>query len=241
MLTVNPGETTLYICGLSDYSLCLELAEEIDKLPYETLLSRTRAWWQAFSARRVALPAPLDEVADNIAVLLKAQQDEGGGVLAGSNYHLAYVRDMYGVSRGFIALGYVEEAKKIMRYYKGVWDRYGKINNAQAMGYEGIFHVHENDNTEITGYLIIAAFDIYKAEGDKAFLDEMLPMLKWAMEAQISTIENNMLPFNGDENPMWPAAFCPATPSCRARLRQRFCSSPAASSTAATPMIRTDF
>lgn len=199
VLTVNCGETILYICGLSDYGQCLELAEATAKLPYDVLLSRTRAWWQAFSARRVALPQPLDAVADNIAVLLKAQQDDCGGVLAGSNYHLAYVRDMYGVSRGFIALGYVDEAKKIMRYYKRIWDRYGKIDNAQAMGYEGIFHVHENDNTEITGYLIIAAFDIYKADGDKAFLNEMLPMLKWAMEAQISTIQNNMLPFNGDE------------------------------------------
>ena len=52
---------------------------------------------------------------------------------------------------------------------------------------------------EITGYLVVQAFDIYKAGGGRAYLDSLLPMLKWALEVQMKHLKNDMLPFNGDE------------------------------------------
>ena len=67
------------------------------------------------------------------------------------------------------------------------------------MGDSHHFHIHENDNVEITGYLIIQAFDYYNASQDKDFLIRIMPMLEWAWFAQVEELKENMLPFNGDE------------------------------------------
>ena len=87
----------------------------------------------------------------------------------------------------------------ILDFYWRVWQRSGLIHNAQAIGYPGIFHRHENDETEITGYLVVQAFDYYRKTRDTAFLREIMPMLEWATEAQQRNLIDGMLPFNGDE------------------------------------------
>ena len=73
------------------------------------------------------------------------------------------------------------------------------IANAQAMGVDGIFHVHENDEVEITGYLLLQAADLLECTGDTEFFRSLVPMLNWALFAQIKWLHNDMLPFNGDE------------------------------------------
>ncbi|MGN0201458.1 MAG: hypothetical protein ACI399_00950 [Candidatus Cryptobacteroides sp.] len=141
----------------------------------------------------------LKEAVDNVGTLLKCQQGEEGGVLAGIVYHMVYVRDHYGVSRAMLALGHSGEAKKVLQYYFEIFSEYGYIRNAQASGWKGIFHPHENDETEITGYLIVQAFDYYEKTGDAEFIEEIMPMLEWAAAAQQKNIVKGMLPFNGDE------------------------------------------
>ena len=126
-------------------------------------------------------------------------QSSEGSVLAGIIYHMGYVRDQYGVSRALLALGEWERARMILDFYWRVWQRSGLIHNAQAIGYPGIFHRHENDETEITGYLVVQAFDYYRKTRDTAFLREIMPMLEWATEAQQRNLIDGMLPFNGDE------------------------------------------
>ena len=79
---------------------------------------------------------------------------------------MGYVRDQYGVSRALLALGEWERARMILDFYWRVWQRSGLIHNAQAIGYPGIFHRHENDETEITGYLVVQAFDYYRKTRD---------------------------------------------------------------------------
>jgi hypothetical protein len=59
--------------------------------------------------------------------------------------------------------------------------------------------VHENDEVEITGYLLLQACDIYEADGDAEFFGSLLPMLDWALKVQLKWLHNDMLPFNGDE------------------------------------------
>ncbi len=61
------------------------------------------------------------------------------------------------------------------------------------------FHVHENDEVENTGYLIMGAFDILASTGDQRFVEKIFPMLDWAWEAQTKNLVLDMLPFNGDE------------------------------------------
>ena len=203
------GESWLFFAGGPDYPRAVLNAEAALGTPVEQMLARTRHWWQAFTHGRRDWAAELSpelpqrdhllQTADSVAVLIRAQQSNEGAVLAGHNYHMAYVRDQYGVSRGLLALGHVEQARRILEFYWKVWHSHGRIHNAQATGVDGVFHVHENDEVEITGYLIRQAFDLLQCSGDGAFLDLIFPMLEWAWEAQKKHLVAGMLPFNGDE------------------------------------------
>ena len=134
---------------------------------------------------------------------IKTQQDEEGGVIAGYPYHLGYVRDQFGVAKGMLKLGMKEEALKVLYYFLNEYKREGRINNAHGLGVKGVKHVHENDDVEITGYIVLMFFDYYATIDDDAkkteLFKEFLPLLKWALETQINQIEKGMLPFNGDE------------------------------------------
>jgi hypothetical protein len=134
-----------------------------------------------------------------VSVIIKTQEARGGGILAGYPFHLLYVRDQYGVSRCLLRLGYTEEARGILERDWGIWKRHGCIHNAQAADVDGVFHIHENDEVEITGYLILQAFDYAKTSNDWVFVKEILPMLDWAWTVQQKHLVHDMLPFNGDE------------------------------------------
>ena len=174
----------------------------------ESLQKASAKSWKKYAAKQHRFKAsnlPDDRrdeffrAVDDIGVLIKSQQGREGGVLAGIVYHMGYVRDQYGVSRALLALGHSEEARGILEFYHNIWKAYGYIQNAQAIGYPGIFHRHENDETEITGYLVVQAFDYFRKTNDAAFLERILPMLEWATQAQQRNLIDGMLPFNGDE------------------------------------------
>ena len=93
----------------------------------------------------------------------------------------------------------LQEFNRAVDFYFGIWQEFGYIKNAQAIGYSGIFHRHENDESEITGYLVVQAFDYYRKTGDAAFIKRILPMLEWATQAQQRNLIDGMMPFNGDE------------------------------------------
>jgi hypothetical protein len=208
-IVCGAGTSEILIVGGSSYPVCIENSEAIIALGTEASMDRTLAWWKDFSRKRhrfLDLESSADPTdrkilksLDDVAVLLKVQQGRDGGVLAGYPFHLAYVRDQYGVSRCLQALGCLSEAKGILTFYLSVWNRHGRIHNAQGIGVDGVFHVHENDEVEITGYLILQAFDYLDATGDAAFLHTLAPMLSWAWEAQKRNLSGDMLPFNGDE------------------------------------------
>lgn len=210
-LTFGAGESWLYIAGGPEYPQTIENIAAVLALPGESLLTRTQAYWQTFTRSRGDISARLPyrsagmqrerllRAVDDVSVLIKAQQSAEGGVLAGHNYHLCYVRDQYGVARGLLAAGHTAAAKAILEYYWRIWQRHGRIQNAQAAGVDGAFHVHENDEVEITGYLIRQACDLQQATGDVEFTAEIFPLLAWAYEAQKRHLIDGMLPFNGDE------------------------------------------
>ncbi|HHY83366.1 MAG TPA: hypothetical protein GX505_11935 [Clostridiales bacterium] len=208
-VTVGQGKHELYVIGGEDYRECRLFSEEVCKTGYRDLFDRTNLNWKVFSGRKHNIASSLREDAplrseflnalDSVSVLIKAQQGQEGGVLAGHNYHLAYVRDQYGVFRCLLKLGYYEEAKRILLFYWNIWKKFGRICNAQGIGVPGLFHEHENDEVEITGYLILQSFDYLEATGDRDILIETLPMLEWAFDAQKKHLVSGMLPFNGDE------------------------------------------
>lgn len=204
-----PGESFIYIIGGPSYPKCIQNTEDILSREWSVVLEDTKQYWMDFTSRRKNFDQLLPEhlpgrefllsTIDSVSVLIKTQQAEDGGVLAGHNYHMAYVRDQYGVSRCLLTLGYLDEARAILDFYWNIWKRHGRIHNAQTMGVDGIFHIHENDEVEITSYLIIQAFDYYRSSKDQEYINTILPMLIWALEVQLKHLEGYMLPFNGDE------------------------------------------
>jgi hypothetical protein len=203
------GESYLYLIGGPEYPDVMNNTRMVLDTPPETLLARTGKYWEDFTGSRndfsAILPSStpsrskLLQTIDDVAVLLKTQQSSQGAVLAGYPYPLGYVRDQYGVSRGMLALGLYPEAKSILNFYWQIWKKYGFIHNAQAIGIDGIFHIHENDEVESTGYLILQAFDLVNITHDAAFMETIAPMLDWAYNSQKKWLVSDMLPFNGDE------------------------------------------
>jgi hypothetical protein len=209
IITLNPGESELYFSGGPEYPEVISHSEEAQKSGYAKLLDRTRDWWKAFTAERIdfehqfpsnlPLREKLLQTIDDVSVMLRTQMAMEGAVIASYNHPLGYVRDQYGVSRGLLALGYFKEAKNILNFYWNIWKKYGEIHNAQGIGIEGVFHVHENDEVETPGCLIIQAFDLLEKSGDDAFMAEIFPMLEWCWVVQKKHLVRGMLPFNGDE------------------------------------------
>ena len=208
ILSAPLGGGALYVvAGRSDEELARNVRKATATSPDRQL--KLAIWeWQKYSDEQKRFPGKnlartqreeFDRATDDVGVLIRAQQGSQGAVLAGIVYHMGYVRDQYGVSRALLALGHNREARKILNFYYNVWKENGFIKNAQAIGYPGIFHRHENDEVEITGYLVVQAFDYYGRTGDAAFLKQILPMLEWATEAQRKHLIDGMLPFNGDE------------------------------------------
>lgn len=207
-VSCDAGESYLYCIGGPLYPQCISSAKTTLGRPYDSLVADTRTWWLAFSERRrpfdKILPRTLPmrdkllQTIDDVSVALKTQQGAEGGFLAGHNYHLAYVRDEYGVSRCLLALGYDAEAKAILEYYWKIWRRWGVLHTAQGIGVDA-FHVHENDQVELTSYLIIQAFDYLKQTHDEQFVRQIFGMLAWAWNTSKTKLIRDMLPFDGDE------------------------------------------
>lgn len=159
-----------------------QASDESDMAEYSPLaqiVERTTLYWNSFLARGRAVPPALASVCEDVAVMIKSQQGIDGAVIAGYPFHLAYIRDQYGVARGLLKMGFYAEAEAILEYYWQVWSQYGVLHNAQSVGEHGIFHIHENDKVEITGYLAIFPFDLYQASGNKELLLRVMPMIEF--------------------------------------------------------------
>ena len=202
------GEGCMIVVGADSYPACVEATSRALAAGPDEILRAAREEDGAFHQRRLErMPAlkahPLAEAVreagEGVSFLIRAQQGQNGGVLAGHNYHLSYVRDQYGTFRGLLAMGCLEEAAAIVRFSNDVFARSGRLANAQAIGIANSFHEHENDAVEITGYLLLQSTKLLEAAGDRAFFDEQRPMLDWALRSQIAQLHRGMLPFNGDE------------------------------------------
>lgn len=199
-LILHKGKGKIIICTEKSQNQ-LKTLENSDKDSKESVI----AYWQnKYAITEKFLRNKIDynkygKIYEDVYFCIMSQASQCGGGMAGSKYNMSYVRDQFGVFKGYCVLGLYDKAKGLLQYYWRIYQQYGKIHNAQTMGYMGGFHIHENDLVEITGYLVLQARDYLKYTGDKDFVLEMLPMLKWAMQVQKSQLHNSMLPFNGDE------------------------------------------
>lgn len=204
-LVLKGGTGNLFFSFEWDEPKALSNLAEVLKAGVDSAMEDAVSANESFHRRRTANAAlpdevtgRLDEAMFSVAELIRAQQGEQGGVLAGHNYHLAYVRDQFGVQRGLLTLGCYDEVKRILLYYNDVFTKHGRIHNAQGIGVDA-FHVHENDEAEITGYLVIGVIEYITCTGDYETFKKLVPMVMWAMDAQADQLCHGMLSFNGDE------------------------------------------
>ncbi len=208
-----PGKSSLAIVGDNCFATGLPIAEKVAAENIRTVgtpslqfLNQTRKYWNSFTEKREKLTDSFGKLSDKdkniidgVATLIKAQQSDDGGAMAGHYYPLAYVRDQYGVAKGMLALGMVEEAKQALQFRIDKFNTFGNLHNAESMGTDCVRHVHENDDVEQTGYIILQARDYFNKTGDSEFIETLLPMLEWCWNAQLKHLAGGSLPFNGDE------------------------------------------
>ena len=203
---LKPGIGSLIITSAFQWPEGEENIQRILASGVDSLLNDTRVFWNRFTARRYQdrpelanLDRNIQNVLDGVAVLIKAQQSECGGVMAGHFYPLAYIRDQYGTAKGMLSLGMIEEARKNLLFRYRKFQRFGTLQTAETMGTNCARHMHENDEVEGPAYTILQARDYLQAGGDTHFLPELLPMLEWCWDVQKKHVINGLLPFNGDE------------------------------------------
>ncbi len=196
--------------GMTYPELIINLEYALSLSFQKTIIDRKTDWENFFKRttdfNTLLGPVPMRnellEAVEAVKIADRVQQDKSGGEIAGYPYHLGYVRDNYGVMRGMLSLGMIEEAIRILLYFNNEFKHSGCVANAQGLGFFGTKHIHENDDSEITGYLTLMITDIlgYIPENDhKSLIIETLPMLEWALSEQCKHIIEGMLPFNGDE------------------------------------------
>jgi len=201
-----PGVGGFAVAGANSYPEGVLLAGQIAADGPEGFLERTRKFWRDFTNRREDLTSSLGDlsdgekvIADGVATLIKVQQSDDGGAMAGHYYPLAYVRDQYGVAKGMLALGMVDEARKALEFRREKFKRFGNLKNAESMGGDFARHIHENDDVEQTGYILLQARDYFNATHDLEFIKTLFPMLEWCWNVQLKHLAGGSLPFNGDE------------------------------------------
>ena len=191
-------------CGTDSYACCMDLSAQILGADLDAIKRDFFAHWQdILSQIRVddsVLGADFNvrELIEAVAVALITQTADQGGVIAGSFYHLAYGRDMYGVFRGYMALGLHEYAKRMICYMTDVFRQKGYMPNASGLGMS-CSHRHENDEVEQTGYYLLELLEYIRATGDVSFLAERMDYARYLLSAQQQHLCDGMIPFNGDE------------------------------------------
>jgi hypothetical protein len=209
MINIGIGGGRILFCGGLDLPSTVETLEQILLNESASWIELSRNYWKEFKGRRhdFALMIPDDhimrekmlEAIDSISVLIKCQQSKSGGVAAGHYYQVAYVRDMFGVSRGLLALGYTSEVRAILQFWLEKFRLFGNLLNAEGMGNGSARLLFTNDEVEIPAYVILNCFNYYECTGDEAMLREMIPVMEWALEVQLGHLCEGMTEFSGDE------------------------------------------
>ena len=211
MITFPAGESHLIFVGgeygdlgTSSFANCMTLSETMLAADLDGIYTDFLAHWGEIFASvkvdRAALASipDADELIESVAAALITQTSREGGVIAGAFYHLAYGRDMYGVFRGYMALGLYDYARRMVSYMCDTYRQKGFMPNASGMGMS-CSHRHENDEVEQTGYYLLELLDYAEETGDVDFLRDRMDYATYLLTAQERNLRNGMIPFNGDE------------------------------------------
>ena len=192
------------VMGTSSFAGCMILSETMLNADLDRVYADFLTYWgELFDSIKIdrSLLASIpnaDELIESVASALITQTSAEGGVIAGAFYHLAYGRDMYGVFRGYMALGLYDYARRMVAYMCDTYREKGFMPNASGMGMS-CSHRHENDEVEQTGYYLLELLDYAEQTGDINFLRDRMDYACYLMKAQEKHLIKGMIPFNGDE------------------------------------------
>ena len=190
--------------GTSSFAGCMTLSETMLTADLDGIYSDFLTHWgKIFGSIKIdrsllASVPDADELIEAVASALVTQTSVEGGVIAGAMFHLAYGRDMYGVFRGYMAMGLHEYARRMVSYMCETYREKGFMPNASGMGMS-CSHRHENDEVEQTGYYLLELVDYAEETGDMDFLRDRMDYACYLMTAQEKHLVKGMIPFNGDE------------------------------------------
>lgn len=190
--------------GKDSFPNCMKLSETMLKADLDAVLADFLAHWKKIfdeiTVDRAALATIPngDELVEAVATALITQTSAEGGVMAGAFYHLAYGRDMYGVFRGYMAMGLYRYARAMVAYMADIYRQKGYMPNASGMGMS-CSHRHENDDVEQTGYYLLELCQYTAATGDSDFFRDRLDYGLYLLDVQEKQLAGGMIPFNGDE------------------------------------------
>lgn len=209
VLDVSSDGGCVAFVGGPEFDKCAENADYLLSLDPERAIDEYKATVKGYADSidikdkiKGKYKSEIAAAAESCHLAVKTQQDSSGGISAGYPYCLGYVRDQYGAARGLIALGDIPSAISITEFFLESYIKNGTVHNAYGMKMPTVAHIHENDKTEITGYLMLMVLDCLDSLPDgekKEYFSKMLPLLKECARLQRSQIRKGMLPFNGDE------------------------------------------
>jgi hypothetical protein len=209
LVSMKPGKGRLILSSNISHPVTVSNMEDILKNPGNNYLDQSREFWYAYASRRpdfnsrIRADHPLKDgildAIDGVSVLIKCQQSSDGGVMAGHKYNMAYVRDMSGVFRGLMALGYIPEARAILDFWLRKFALFGNVLCADGMGNDAARLPLTNDEVEVPAYLIHNCFLYYEQTKDDDFMAGAFPMMEWAFEIQLPHLVEGMTEFSGDE------------------------------------------
>ena len=212
-----PGFCRILFSSAVTYPEAVILVEDVLRSNKSDWMEQSRQYWIEFTGRRTDFSSyiPINhsyrehilDAIDSVSVLIKSQQSKCGGVAAGHYYNLAYVRDQWGVVRGLLALGYIDEARAVLEFWFYKWKLFGNLYNAEGIGNDCARLFFNNDEVEIPSYIILSCFQYLHYTGDDELINHMFPMLEWAFEIQLKHISDGMIEFNGDETYIAGGAF----------------------------------
>lgn len=190
--------------GTQSFAGCMTLSNVMLTADLDEIYTDFLAYWREIFNSIKVNPAALSsipnapELIESVAAALITQTSAEGGVIAGAFYHLAYGRDMYGVFRGYMALGLHAYARRMVAYMCDIYREKGFMPNASGMGMS-CSHRHENDEVEQTGYYLLELLDYAEQTGDVDFLRDRMDYASYLLTAQEKHLKDGMIPFNGDE------------------------------------------
>lgn len=190
--------------GTGSFASCMHLSKLVMDVDLGKVYADFLTHWRGIFNSIKVNPASLTsipnaaELIESVAAALITQTSAEGGVIAGAFYHLAYGRDMYGVFRGYMALGLHAYARRMVAYMCDTYREKGFMPNASGMGM-ACSHRHENDEVEQTGYYLLELLDYAEETGDADFLRDRMDYAAYLLTAQEKHLKGGMIPFNGDE------------------------------------------